>query len=471
MGFIRQPAVAGRFYPETKTELQTVVNQHLDTALCASDAPVPKAIIAPHAGFIYSGAVAASVYALLKPVKNTIKRVVLLGPCHRVGITGLALSAADAFSTPLGDVDIDHNQDSAILNYEQVQIFDKTHEQEHSLEVHLPFLQTVLSDFKLIPLVVGETAPEKVWDILNLLWGGDETLIVISSDLSHFHDYETAVTLDKATATAIENLSPQDISSGGACGRFPIAGLLVGAALKNLTVETLDLRNSGDTAGPKEKVVGYGAWAFYENNSTSDFQVETQTLINNHGQTLLEIAIKTIQHGTETGQPAAIEKNRFHDDLLQTGACFVTLKRAGHLRGCIGSAEAHRPLIDDIIANASKAAFHDPRFQAVVSEELADISLSISVLSQQTPMAFKDEADFFRQLRPGIDGLIIQDGPCRALFLPSVWEQLPDSGSFVTRLKIKAGLAPNHWSPDFKAWRFTALEISAPHAFVDTNNA
>jgi len=471
MGFIRQPAVAGRFYPETKTELQTVVNQHLETALCAVDAPAPKAIIAPHAGFIYSGPVAASVYALLKPVKNTIKRVILLGPCHRVGITGLALSAAEAFSTPLGDVAIDHSQDSALLNFDQVQIFDKTHEHEHSLEVHLPFLQTVLSDFKLIPLVVGDTAPEKVWDVLNLLWGEQETLIVISSDLSHFNDYETAVALDKATAKAIESLNPKIISSDGACGRFPIGGLLVGAAHKNLTVETLDLRNSGDTAGPKEKVVGYGAWAFYENSSASDFQDETQTLINTHGQTLLNIAIKAIQHGVETGQPAALGKNRFHDDLQQTGACFITLKKSGQLRGCIGSAEAHRPLIDDITANAFKAAFCDPRFGPVTVDELTDISLSISVLSKQTPMAFKDEADFFQQLRPDIDGLIIQDGPCRALFLPSVWHQLPDSGSFVTQLKIKAGLAPNHWSPDFKAWRFTALEISAPRAFVNPDDA
>jgi len=466
MGFIRQPAVAGRFYPETRSELETVVSQHLGTVLHDPDHPVPKAIIAPHAGFIYSGPIAASAYALLEPAKNTINRVVLLGPCHRVGIEGLALSGADAFSTPLGDVKIDHSRDEELLQLRQVEIFDPTHDQEHSLEVHLPFLQTVLEHFELIPFVVGATPPEQVFEVLDKLWGGPETLIVISSDLSHYHDYDTAKTLDNATATAIENFAPEQISSNGACGRFAIAGLLIAAKNKHLSVETLDLRNSGDTAGPTGKVVGYGAWAFYENSEQETATDSSEDILKTHGRTLMDIATRSIVHGLETGTPLTIDTGRFHPELQQQGACFVTLHKAGQLRGCIGSPEAHRPLAEDVAVNAFRAAFRDPRFNPLDLDELADISLSISLLSKQTPMAFRDEADFFAQIRPGVDGLIIEDGPCRALFLPSVWEQLPDTGSFVTRLKMKAGMSSNHWSPDFRAWRFTASEITEPEPFA-----
>jgi hypothetical protein len=223
---------------------------------------VPKAIIVPHAGYIYSGPIAASAYALLAPLRERIKRVVLLGPCHRVPLRGLAATSADFFETPLGSIAIDHKALDQILSLPQVQLFDSTHAQEHSIEVQLPFLQEVLADFTLVPLVVGDAEAEDVDEVLELLWGGDETLIVISSDLSHYHDYNSARILDSRTSQAIEQLDGTSIQYGDACGRNPVIGLLLAARKRHLKVTTLDLRNSGDTAGDRSRVVGYGAWAF-----------------------------------------------------------------------------------------------------------------------------------------------------------------------------------------------------------------
>lgn len=265
MILIRPPAVAGTFYAGSSDQLSAEVASYLASAEAGTD--VPKAIIVPHAGFIYSGSTAASAYVLLKAAAATIRRVILLGPCHRVPLSGLALSSAEAFSTPLGNVAIDSEAALAIADLPQVQVFDETHTQEHSLEVQLPFLQAVLEDFKLMPLVVGDATSDMVVEILEILWGGSETLIVISSDLSHFLDYEQAQSLDANTCKAIEDLDPAAIGDGQACGRNPLIGLLELARRRGLKVKTLNLCNSGDTAGTKERVVGYGAWAFFEGNA------------------------------------------------------------------------------------------------------------------------------------------------------------------------------------------------------------
>ncbi len=245
-----------------------VLAQTVDAMLTAVAQPVParavpKAIIAPHAGYIYSGPIAASVYALLKPARALITRVVLLGPTHRVAVKGLALPEADGFATPLGTVFIDREAVTAIRKLPQVTISSAAHAFEHSLEVHLPFLQTVLDDFKLVPLAVGHAAPELVADVLDVLWGGPETLIVISSDLSHYLNYRDAQAIDRRTAEAILGLRT-DITHEQACGATPVTGLNLAAQRRGLAPQLLDLRNSGDTAGDKSRVVGYGAFAFFE---------------------------------------------------------------------------------------------------------------------------------------------------------------------------------------------------------------
>lgn len=257
----RDPAVAGMFYPDDPGELRHTVDDLINAV--RTEEPAPKALIAPHAGYVYSGAVAASAYARLRPVHDRIERVVLLGPAHRVPFHGLAASSAEAYLTPLGAVPIDAEAMAAIADLDQVQTLDEAHRLEHSLEVQLPFLQTVLDQFKLVPLVVGDASPEAVAEVLDRLWGGPETLIVISSDLSHFHDYDTARALDRDTSTAIESLQESRIGYDHACGRNPINGLLYLARRRGLGARTVDLCNSGDTAGTRDRVVGYGAYVFH----------------------------------------------------------------------------------------------------------------------------------------------------------------------------------------------------------------
>ncbi|MCW8915636.1 MAG: AmmeMemoRadiSam system protein B [Magnetovibrio sp.] len=260
---IRPPAVAGQFYPADAATLSRQVMAFLAEAGEDVSTP-PKALIAPHAGYVYSGPVAAHAYAHIAPLKGTVKRVVLLGPCHRVAVQGLALSSADSFQTPLGLVPIDHSQDDQLNAIVGVETFDATHAQEHSLEVHIPFLQVILGAFELLPIVVGNANPEMVANVLENLWGGPETLIVISSDLSHYLSYDDAKAIDQKTCEAIENFDWDNIGDSQACGRMPVKGLLELAKRKGLKVRTLDLRNSGDTAGPRNQVVGYGSWGFWE---------------------------------------------------------------------------------------------------------------------------------------------------------------------------------------------------------------
>jgi AmmeMemoRadiSam system protein B len=266
MTVIREPAVAGQFYPGNATELSTTINVFLDEAPI-QEGPAPKALIVPHAGYIYSGPVAATAYARLRPYRERYTRVILLGPCHRVAVQGIALSGADVFRTPLGDVPLDKNT-IANLDMPDVNVIEATHQFEHSLEVHLPFLQTVLESFSLVPLVVGDAKPETVADVIDALWGGPETLIVVSSDLSHYLPYEEARITDKTTCEAIENQNTKNIDHQCACGATPIGGLLIATKRRGMKAITLDLRNSGDTAGDKSKVVGYGSWIFADGNGT-----------------------------------------------------------------------------------------------------------------------------------------------------------------------------------------------------------
>ncbi len=262
MAKIRQAAVAGRFYPADPDELRALVTDCIGSAEPAPPGPTPKAVIAPHAGLIYSGPIAGSAYARLLPDRDTITRIVLLGPAHRVPFAGLASSSAEVFETPLGGIPIDTASVRVASRLPQVSIVDAAHAREHSLEVHLPFLQELLPHFELVPFVVGDALPSEVAEVLGALWGGNETRIVISSDLSHYHDYATAQRLDRATSEAIEALDDDAIGHDGACGRNAINGLLFAARSRGMHGVTIDLRNSGDTAGPRDQVVGYGAYAF-----------------------------------------------------------------------------------------------------------------------------------------------------------------------------------------------------------------
>jgi MEMO1 family protein len=260
---VRRPAVAGSFYPEDPKHLERAVMEQLAAARQPLEgATPPKALIVPHAGYVYSGPVAATAYAMLRPLRGKVERVVLLGPSHQVPFRGLAVPEAEAFSTPLGVVELDSEGVARALSLREVRCLGAAHEYEHSLEVQLPFLQLVLGEFRLVPLAVGDARDDEVAEVLDALWGGSETLILVSSDLSHYHDYTTARRLDDATSRAILALRPAALGPESACGRVAVRGLLVAARRHGLHPELLDLRSSGDTSGPRDRVVGYGAYAF-----------------------------------------------------------------------------------------------------------------------------------------------------------------------------------------------------------------
>jgi len=258
---IRKPAVAGTFYPASPATLAETVDRLLQEN--AVSGPAPKALIAPHAGFIYSGPVAASIYSLLAAARDSISRVVLLGPSHAVPLDGMAVPRSEAFETPLGAVPLDLEGIEQLLQLPSVNRREDAHCWEHSLEVQLPFLQKALADFSLLPVVVGMATSEEVAEVLERCWGGEETLIVISSDLSHYHDYSEAMDRDGRTCNAILGLRT-DIGPQQACGCHAVNGLMLAARRHQMRVKAVDLRNSGDTAGPRDRVVGYGAFAFYE---------------------------------------------------------------------------------------------------------------------------------------------------------------------------------------------------------------
>ena len=262
MTIARPPAVAGMFYPGRPGELMATVDQLLAEAPAIA-MPQPKVLIVPHAGYIYSGATAAQAYATLAPWRSTIRRVVLLGPTHRVAVNGLALPKTDVFSTPLGNVRLDHAAMAELADLPQVVFSDHVHAEEHSLEVHLPFLQRVLDDFMLVPLAVGHAAPEAVAEVIERLWGGPETLIIISSDLSHFMSYAAANRVDRDTCQHILQLDTH-IRTEQACGAYPLNGLLLVASRRGLVPRMLQHCNSGDTAGDKQRVVGYAAFTFQQ---------------------------------------------------------------------------------------------------------------------------------------------------------------------------------------------------------------
>ncbi len=443
----RQPAVAGMFYTDDASSLRQQVGDFLRNAKPAHH--VPKAVIAPHAGYVYSGPVAGSAYAAVTALRDRINRVVLLGPAHRVAVNGVAASSAGAFASPLGEVPVDRETIARLVDdMDFVFYMDEAHALEHSLEVQLPFLQSALDRFALLPFAVGGAHPAQIEQLLERLWGGEETLIVISSDLSHYHDYTTAQQLDRYTTSRIEQLDPASLTGEHACGQIPVRGLLRAATRHHLHVETLDVRNSGDTAGPRDQVVGYGAYSFFESTPEHSLSTDERTR-------LTELAQQSVKHGLDHGDPLPVTLDDWPESLQSLQASFITIKKNGDLRGCIGSLEASRPLVEDVAHNAYAAAFHDPRFSRVVHDELRELSIHISVLSAPEPISFATQQDLLDQLRPGIDGLVLSDGNHRGTFLPSVWESIPERNSFLQQLKRKAGLDAHYWSPTVRVARYT----------------
>ena len=429
MSAVRPAAVAGMFYPGDARSLASEVDDLLGSVEHAAPRlGYPKALIVPHAGYIYSGGVAARAYDELAAARRSVRRVVLLGPTHRVAVRGLAAPSVEAFATPLGAVRIDREAIASVRELPQVVINDAAHALEHSLEVQLPFLQAVLGDFALVPFAVGSAGVEQVAEVLERLWGGPETLIVISTDLSHYHSYQQARAIDGATIERIARFAT-DIDHEEACGATPLNGLLSFSKQKNLSLKLLASCNSGDTAGGKDRVVGYSSFGLYEGGEVP---------LEDAGKALLQLARGAIEH-------QLLGKTKAQLDfawLRQAGATFVTLTKGDALRGCIGSLEPTRALGEDVAQNALAAALRDPRFPAMSADEWPQCRVEVSLLSTSKPLRFADEADLLSQIVAGEDGLILEADGRRATFLPQVWEDIADKKLFLAHLLKKAGLPP-----------------------------
>lgn len=439
---IRPAAVAGAFYPGNARQLSDELGELLDGVdSLEPKLAYPKALIVPHAGYMYSGPVAAHAYDELAPARGLVRRVVLLGPAHYVAGRGLALPAAEAFETPLGRIPVDAEAVRALADLPQVVRSDPAHAQEHSLEVQLPFLQRMLGEFALVPLAVGAATNQEVAQVLERLWGGPETLVVISTDLSHYHEYREAKRIDGATLLRIAAFAT-DLDHEQACGATPLNGFLGVARAKQLSIRLLGACNSGDTAGGKARVVGYCAFALYAQGAVS---------LNEAGGALLGIARDAIADALAGRQGTLQDPAGW---LQQPGASFVTLTRDGKLRGCMGSLEIARPLAADVAENALAAAFKDPRFPQLTREEWPGCGIEVSLLSAPKPLRFADEADLLAQLRAGEDGVILEHAGRRATYLPQVWQSLPDKRRFLEELAKKAQLPGGTRLARCRVWRY-----------------
>jgi MEMO1 family protein len=448
MSAVRRPAVAGMFYPGEPQALAAEVEELLGGVEYLSPRlGFPKVLIVPHAGYVYSGGVAARAYDELAPARGIVRRVVMLGPAHRVALRGLAAPAASAFATPLGEIPVDREALRTVQHLPQVVTSDAAHAAEHSLEVQLPFLQKVLGAFSLVPFAAGSASAAEVAEVLERLWGGPETLVVISSDLSHYHSYAEAKRIDGATLERVRAFAT-DIHHDQACGATPLNGLLAVAARRSLAIRELAACNSGDTAGGKAEVVGYAALALDEPRALSQAEA---------GSTLVSVARAAIDSEVHKKSPVQWRESW----LAQAGASFVTLTRAGTLRGCIGSLEAVRPLGTDVADNARGAAFRDPRFPAVTATEWPACRVEVSLLSAPKPLRFADEDDLLAQLCPGEDGVILEAGGRRGTFLPQVWESLPEPRAFLRELARKAGLASDTRLASCRVSRYRVVKWAA----------
>ncbi len=488
---VRPTAVAGTFYPAGEEALRRALDDAFRGARHDQAAgPAPKAIIAPHAGYVYSGPVAATAYERLAPDRDVIRRIVLLGPSHRVPLRGMAVPSTDLFDSPLGAVAVDAELRDRVLALPGVGISDEAHAGEHSLEVHLPFLQRVLAEFTVLPLVVGVTPPETVAGVLDAVWGGPETRIVVSSDLSHYHDHDTATRLDARTAEAIVAGRLDAIADDDACGAYPVRGLLAAAARRGLRVEALDLRTSGDTAGPRDRVVGYGAFALDEGPGRGGDSLDAAAKGNRvgnraasglgdgalaetssggaggapglHADTrdfLLDVALRSIARGFQGLGPLPVDRDQAPPGARHRAGAFVTVTVDGELNGCIGTIEPVEALVTTVARCAWEAAFDDPRLPPLEPSHLDRAGIEVSVLSPLEPLGVWSEEELVAALRPGVDGLVIDGGGRRATFLPAVWEQVADAVEFVHLLERKAGLRPGDWPRGMRAWRYTSTRF------------
>ncbi len=463
---VRAPAVAGLFYPKDSRTLAQTIDRLLESAP-AHYIPRLRALVCPHAGYSYSGQTAAAAYKLV--AGREFRKVIILAPSHYAAFVGASVPRTTAYETPLGLVSIPTNALSLArtppfvlepaCRVQRPSWFseapkpapkpgaDTPDTWEHSAEVQVPFLQRTMKNFEIFPIIFGEVDPAAVAKVLASQVD-DRTLIVASSDLSHYHPYDAAKKLDQACVSAIVDQDIAKVQTQEACGQGPILALLHLAKQKGWRAQRLEYRNSGDVTGQKNGVVGYAAIAFYESVPEAYSIQEREFLLRQARQTLARV--------TTNGVPFKPAAKEIAPALTQRRACFVTLTKNGELRGCIGHLTAIEPLYLAVAENTENAALSDPRFPPVQADEVSKLKIEISVLTEPSSLAFDSADDLLAKLHPYEDGVRLTIRGRTATFLPQVWAQLPEKVEFLNHLAQKAGFEPS-------AWRGKETSVSVYH--------
>ena len=465
---IKEAAVAGLFYPQDKAALAKMVDGFLaEVKPAQGDGRIKnlRGLVVPHAGYQYSGPIAAVGYKQVEG--RSFSKVVVMAPSHTAAFQGAYVSDVDAYRTPLGLVPVANEAAEFAKRPPFSSRFEGRVQRppwwpqspqkappagedlpdtwEHSLEVQLPFLQRTLKEFTLVPVIFGDTDPKAAAKALAGLIDS-KTLLVASSDLSHFQPYETARKLDTSCTEAIVGLDTDRMEREDACGKLPILALMHVARQNGWKAKLLDYRNSGDTAGDKSQVVGYAAIAFYDEKAAEAAEAAPKAVYSpEERKFLLDLARKTLTEAAHRRKPPEVDAAAVPEKLRHERACFVTLTIEGKLRGCIGHIFPQEPLYRAAIDNAQSAALRDPRFRPVASEELDRIHIEVSVLTVPAPLKYASPDELLAKLRAGVDGVVLQVGRAQSTYLPQVWEQIPDKEAFMCTLAEKAGLAPDAW--------------------------
>jgi len=463
----RHPAVAGLFYSALPSELSAQIDEYLQSGkFIKYSAYQPKILIVPHAGYMFSAETAAKAYLSLQKYASSVKNIILLGPSHYYGGNGAYLSDADYFVTPLGKVAVNKKLVTQIEaeSSGNIKVNNKAHDKEHSIEVQLPFIQKLMPKAKIIPIIYGNITPDALYVTIEKYLNKQDTILIVSADLSHYNAYEQAQIIDGDTAKKIQN--NKKIDNHESCGAIGINTALLLAKQNNYHPQMLALINSGDVTGNKDRVVGYGAWSFYPDNEISNEQSKLEqevksleTFSETYGNMLMQIVRNSLEKAVKYDKKYSPSRASFPEDIFDKGASFVTLRKNNELRGCIGSIYPNNSIAQDVASNAYSAAMEDRRFSPLKEDELPNISYSISLLTGFEKIENKNEAELLDKIEQGIDGIIIRDGNRQGVFLPSVWSELPDKKEFFRSLKVKAGMNPNYWNSSIKVYRFRTVEI------------
>ncbi len=447
---IRKPVYAGSFYPDTPEKLTAIIKQLVSQVKPIHVSPPPhsslKALIIPHAGYIYSGWTAAHISLVLR--ENQFNKVVVMGPDHRIGFEGGAISDVSAYETPLGRIQMNKDAVRVRRNKDLFRAIPNSDRLEHSVEVILPYLQYFLKKFEIVPVVLGQgqDLAEKVTAAFDPLLD-QTTLLVASSDLSHYLPYQEAVAKDRETIEMILNLKANELikRENAACGKIPILVVINMARRHNWHPVLLHYSNSGDTAGDRSRVVGYTVIAFYGGLSMKNRMDSIQSLNEKQGQILVKLARQTIEERLDKCSIKVDPDSMMDSAFKEKRGTFVTLTINKQLRGCIGNLDSTDSIVDGIERNAVNAAFRDPRFPPLKADELDRVDIEVSILTDPQPLKYRDSKDLLSKLRVNVDGVILRKGSASATFLPQVWEQLPQPETFLSHLCTKAGLPSDTW--------------------------